>query len=149
MLSWARETEAREAFPVGGDRTSGVVPDASVVIRAGEAQYHALVEVDDLEAEEAALAQEGPEDASEPLTAVEIEGWARELRRLLEEGSPQQRKALLRKLVKELRVTGPRRVEPTYKVPALVRAPGRQVEVARGCVNCLPLLSALDEHQSA
>ena len=44
------------------------------------------------------------------------------------EGFPQQRKALLRKLVKELRVTGRRRVEPTYKVPALVRAPGRQVK---------------------
>jgi len=63
-----------------------------------------------------------------------------ELRRLLEEGSPQQRKALLRKLVKELRVTGSRRVEPTYKVPALVRAPGRQVELTgvEPVTSCLP-----------
>jgi hypothetical protein len=46
VLSWSRETEAREEFPASGDRTSAVVPDASVVIRAGEAHYHALVEVD-------------------------------------------------------------------------------------------------------
>lgn len=46
VLTWARETEAREEFPSGGERTSAVVPDASLVLRAGEAQYHALVEVD-------------------------------------------------------------------------------------------------------
>jgi hypothetical protein len=63
---------------------------------------------------------------------------------LLDEGSPQQRKALLRQLVKELKVTGPRRVEPTYKVPALVRAPGRQVEV-RGVE---PLTSAVRRQRS-
>ena len=90
---------------------------------------HLRARVDALEAEEASLAQEGAEGSSDPLTAAEIKGWARVLRKLLEEGSPQQRKALLRKLVKELKVTGPRRVQPTYKVPALVRAPGRQVEL--------------------
>jgi hypothetical protein len=56
-------------------------------------------------------------------------GWVREPRMLLEEGSQQQRKALVRKLVMALRVTGLRRVEPAYKVPALVRAPDSQVEV--------------------
>ncbi len=46
VLSWVRETEARQEFPAGGDRTSAVVPDASFVIRAGRAQCHALVEID-------------------------------------------------------------------------------------------------------
>ncbi|MGH9890802.1 MAG: hypothetical protein ACREA0_02205, partial [bacterium] len=103
---------------------------------------HLRARLDALEAEEASLTQEAAENTSEPLTAAEIKGWALELRRLLQEGSPQQRKALLRKLVTELKVTGARRVEPTYKVPALVRAPGHQVEV-RGVE---PLASAVRRH---
>lgn len=45
VLSWARETEAREEFTVG-NRRSAVVPDVALVLRAGEATYHTLVEVD-------------------------------------------------------------------------------------------------------
>ncbi len=44
-------------------------------------------------------------------------------------GTAQQRKALIRKLVKELRVMGRDEIVPTYRVPALVRAPGDQVEL--------------------
>lgn len=40
-----------------------------------------------------------------------------------------QRKDLIRKLVKELRVINRDEIVPTYRVPALVRAPGDQVEL--------------------
>lgn len=105
---------------------------------------HLKARIDALEAEEASLAQEGAEEFSEPLAAEEIAAWALQLRELLEAGSPQQRKALLRRLVKSLKVTGARRVEPTYIVPALVRAPGRQVDL-RGFE---PLASALPRQRS-
>jgi site-specific DNA recombinase len=106
----------------------------------GERIAHLKARIEALESEEASLAQDASEEAQEPVTAEEIAGWARDLRELLENGSAQQRKELLRKLVKELKVTGSRRVEPTYKVPALVRAPGHQVDL-RGVeplTSCLP-----------
>ena len=54
--------------------------------------------------------------------------WAQSLDVALYSGSAQQRKALIRKLVKELRVMGRDEIIPTYRVPALVRAPGDQVD---------------------
>jgi hypothetical protein len=55
--------------------------------------------------------------------------WATTLDVALYSGSAQQRKALIRKLVKELRVMTRDEIIPTYRVPALVRAPGNQVEL--------------------
>jgi hypothetical protein len=87
---------------------------------------------------------EPSEDGSEPLSAAELAAWAKDLRKLVERGSPQQRKALLRNLVQELKVMSGRRIEPTYKIPALVRAPEGQVEV-RGVE---PLTSAVRRQRS-
>jgi site-specific DNA recombinase len=100
--------------------------------------------IEALEAEERVLAQDASRDSSEPLGAEEIAEWAMDLRRLLESGSAQQRKALLRKLIHEIKVMSGRHIEPTYKVPALVRAPGRQVDL-RGFE---PLASALPRQRS-
>ena len=55
--------------------------------------------------------------------------WATTLDVALYSGTAQQRKALIRKLVKELRVMRRDEIVPTYRVPALVRAPGDQVEL--------------------
>jgi hypothetical protein len=55
--------------------------------------------------------------------------WAKYLDVLLRSGSAQQRKALLRKLIKELRVLSRDEILPTYRIPALVCAPGHQVEL--------------------
>ena len=93
----------------------------------GERIANLKARIDALEGEEASIANNASAGAQEPLTGDEIATWTLDLRELLENGSAQQQKALLRKLVKELKVTAPRRVEPTYKVPALVRAPGHQV----------------------
>ncbi len=99
--------------------------------------------IDALQAEERAISQEDQTNDSDPLSASEIAAWAESLRQLLASGSAQRRKALLRKLVHELKVTSRQLIEPTYKVPALVRAPGHKVDLARGCVNRLPLLEKL------
>src|SRR5918996_3367703 len=45
-------------------------------------------------------------------------------------GSAQQRKAQIRKLVKELKVMGRAEITPTCCVSALVRAPGDQVDLS-------------------
>jgi DNA-binding Lrp family transcriptional regulator len=45
LLAFAREVEAREEFTLR-DRRAAIVPDAFVVIREGEAEYHAMVEID-------------------------------------------------------------------------------------------------------
>jgi hypothetical protein len=44
--------------------------------------------------------------------------------------SAQRRKAQIRKLVEELEVMGRAEIAPTYRVPALVRAPGDQVDLS-------------------
>src|SRR5918911_642249 len=83
--------------------------------------------LDALIAEEQALEHE--EEASTPPSPEIIAQWARNLDTLLRSGSAQQQKALIRKLVKELLVMGHDDIIPTYRIPALVRAPGDQVEL--------------------
>lgn len=45
LLAFVREVEAREEFTLG-ERQAAIVPDAFVAIREGEAEYHAMVEID-------------------------------------------------------------------------------------------------------
>src|SRR5215211_3174525 len=85
--------------------------------------------VDALIAEEASVAQRAAEGLSEAPNAADVADWARDLGTLLRAGTAQQRKALFRLLVKELRVVSREEILPTYKIPALVRAPEGQVEV--------------------
>ena len=107
------------------------------------------VRIDALKAEEASLTHKAAEGASEAPSAVDVSEWARDLGTLLRSGTPQQRKALFRVLVKELRVMSRERILPTYKIPALVRAPEGQVDLAGRCVNRLPLLQRLQNHAAA
>ena len=81
--------------------------------------------------EQSLLVQEEP-DAPTPELVAE---WAKTLDVALYSGTAQQRKALIRKLVKELRVMSRDEIVPTYRVPALVRAPGDQVELIDRCAN--------------
>ena len=69
------------------------------------------------------------EEADTPPTPELVAEWAKTLDVALYSGTAQQRKALIRKLVKELRVMSRDEIVPTYRVPALVRAPGDQVEL--------------------
>ena len=64
-----------------------------------------------------------------PPTPELVAEWAQTLDFALYSGTAQQRKALIRKLVKELRVMSRDEIIPTYRVPALVRAPGSQVDL--------------------
>jgi hypothetical protein len=52
--------------------------------------------------------------------------WARDLGVLIGSATPQQRKALIRLLIKELRVMSRKEIRPPFKIPALVRAPEGQ-----------------------
>jgi hypothetical protein len=45
LLAYSREVEAREEFKLG-ERRAAIVPDAFVMLREGEAEYHAMVEID-------------------------------------------------------------------------------------------------------
>jgi site-specific DNA recombinase len=90
-------------------------------IEALESRLDALIAKEHtLETEERASAPPSPEIVAE---------WAKNLDALLRSGSAQQRKALLRKLIKELRVMNRDEILPTYRIPALVRAPGHQVDL--------------------
>ncbi len=83
--------------------------------------------LDALIAEEQALAAQ--EEAETPPTPEIVAEWAKTLDVALYSGTAQQRKALIRKLVKGVRVMARDEIIPTYRVPALVRAPGHQVEL--------------------
>jgi site-specific DNA recombinase len=83
--------------------------------------------IEALEAEERATADAGPDSLSMAPTVDDVAEWARDLRRLFESATAQQKKAVIRLLVKELRVMSRKDIRPTYKIPALVRAPDSQV----------------------
>lgn len=100
--------------------------------------------IDALIAEEASLTLRAAEGATEVASATDVAEWAEDLGTLLRAGTAQQRKALFRLLVKELRVMSREEILPTYKIPALVRAPEGQVEV-RGFE---PLASAVRRQRS-
>jgi hypothetical protein len=104
--------------------------------------------VEALEAEERTIVQAGPDGLSAP-TANDVAEWAQDLQRLIEKATPQQKKALMRLLVKELQVMSRKEIVPTYKIPALVRAPEGQVDLAGRCVNHLSLLQALRNQAAA
>jgi site-specific DNA recombinase len=102
--------------------------------------------IEALEAEERTVAEAGPDGLPAAPTADEVAEWGRDLRVLMGSATAQQRKALIRLLVKELRVMSRKKILPTYKIPALVRAPEGQVDLAGRCVNRLPLLQTLRDH---
>jgi site-specific DNA recombinase len=99
--------------------------------------------IESLEAEEQSLAQRAEASSTEPTTAEDVAQWAEDLDTLLRSGSAQQRKSLMRILIKELRVMGRELILPTYKVPALVRAPDGQVELRGRYSNFIARLESL------
>jgi exonuclease VII small subunit len=99
--------------------------------------------IEALEAEERTIAEGGSDGSSIAPSADDVAEWAQDIRLLFEKATPQQKKALIRFLVKELRVMSRMQILPTYEIPALVRAPEGQVDLAGRCVNRLPLLQAL------
>ena len=84
-------------------------------------------QIEALEAEDRAITEGRPESLSAAPAADDVAEWARDLRLVFDNATPQQKKALIRLLVKELRVMSRKDIRPTYKIPALVRAPEGQV----------------------
>jgi site-specific DNA recombinase len=79
---------------------------------------------------EADLARPLATQAHTPPDAAALAGLADQLDEILANESPEQAKELLRLLVKEIRVHDRRRIIPTYRVPAAVRAIPSKVELA-------------------
>ena len=100
-------------------------------------------QIDALIAEEASLTQQDSEGVPEDPSAIDVAEWAKDLGTFLRAGTAQQRKALLRLLVKELRVMSRDEILPTYKIPALVRAPEGQVDLRGHYSNSLGNLQTL------
>jgi hypothetical protein len=73
------------------------------------------------------LARSLATQAHTPPDTAALAGLADQLDEILATESPEQAKELLRLLIKEIRVHNRRRIVPTYRVPAAVRAIPRKV----------------------
>jgi hypothetical protein len=71
-----------------------------------------------------------PAEVGVALSEAALAGLPDQLDEILANESPEQAKELLRLLIKEIRVHDRRRIVPTYRVPAAVRAMPREVELA-------------------
>ena len=82
-----------------------------------------------LHEQEADLGRQLATQAQTPPDAAALTGLADQLDEILATESPEQAKELLRLLIKEIRVHHRRRIVPTYRVPAAVRAMPTKVEL--------------------
>lgn len=89
-------------------------------------RHHTRLEA--LRAQEADLTQALATLGHTAPDTAEPAGLADQLDEIVANRSPEQAKELLRLLVKEIRVHDRRRIMPTYRVPAAVRAIRRKVE---------------------
>ena len=85
--------------------------------------------LDTLRAHEAELAARVATEAHTAPDGAALAGLADHLDEIIANGNPEQAKELLRLLVKEIRVHNRRRIVPTYRVPAAVRAIPPKVEL--------------------
>jgi site-specific DNA recombinase len=83
-----------------------------------------------LRGHEAELAGRLATQANTPPDTAALAGLAEQLEEIIAAGNPEQAKELLRLLIKEIRVHNRRRIVPTYRVPAAVRAIPPKVEGA-------------------
>jgi site-specific DNA recombinase len=83
-----------------------------------------------LREQEGDLAPRVATQAHTPTDMTALAGLADELDEILANESSEQAKELLRLLIKEIRVHNRRRIVPTYRVPATVRAIPSKVELA-------------------
>jgi site-specific DNA recombinase len=84
--------------------------------------------LENLREQEAELARQLATQANTPPDAAGLAGLADQLDEVLANESPEQTKEFLRLLIKEIRVHNRRRIVPTYRVPAAVRAIPPKVE---------------------
>ncbi|MGH2779933.1 MAG: recombinase family protein [Thermoleophilaceae bacterium] len=94
-----------------------------------------------LRSHKAELASRLATQANTPPDTSALVGLADQLEQIIATGNPEQAKELLRLLVKEIRVHNRRRIIPTYRVPATVRAIPSKVGVT-GLEPVTPSLSS-------
>jgi hypothetical protein len=103
-------------------------------IRLGPVRVEPL---ETLREREADLAARLATHAHTPPDTATLVGLADQLDEIVANESPERAKELLRLLVKEIRVHDRRRIIPTYRIPAAVRAIPRKVDVMKGA-SCGP-----------
>jgi site-specific DNA recombinase len=104
---------------------------------------HVQVRVDGLREQEAELALETAQTATQAPTAADLQAVAHQLEEVLTEAEPQKSKALLRLLIQELRVNSRAEILPTYRlVTDLVCATSEKVARA-GIEPATPRFSAV------
>jgi hypothetical protein len=72
--------------------------------------------LEDLQAQQAELADNGTDQTTHAPTAADLAATASQLESVIADGEPEQAKALLRILIAELRVNGRHDIQPTYRV---------------------------------
>jgi hypothetical protein len=82
--------------------------------------------LEDLHAQQAELADDATEEATNPPTPADLAATADQLEGVIAQGKPEQAKALLRILIAELRVNGKTDIQPTYRIitPTAPTRPG-------------------------
>jgi chromosome segregation ATPase len=93
---------------------------------------------------EADLAAQLATHAHTPPDGAALDGLADQLEAIVASENPEQAKELLRLLVKDIQVHNRRRIVPTYRIPAAVRAIPRKVER----IGIEPMTSALQRRRS-
>ena len=86
--------------------------------------------LESLREQEADLASRLATHAHTPPDTAALTALADQLEHIIATESPEQAKELLRLLIKEIRVHNRRRILPTYRIPATVRAISPKVELA-------------------
>jgi chromosome segregation ATPase len=72
--------------------------------------------LEDLQAQQAELADDGTDEAAHAPTPADLAATASQLESVIADGEPEQAKALLRILIAELRVNGRHDIQPTYRI---------------------------------
>jgi site-specific DNA recombinase len=72
--------------------------------------------LEDLQAQQASLADDGSDKAANAPTPADLDAIASQLETVIADGEPEPAKALLRILIAELRVNGRHDIQPTYRI---------------------------------
>lgn len=131
-IAAARE-QAQQEQPALDERRHAITTEITRTERATERYYEAFEQgrlsperceqrvsrlharLEDLQAQQAELADNDPDDAAH-MTPADLAATATQLEDVIADGEPEQAKALLRLLAAELRVNGRHDIQPTYRV---------------------------------
>ena len=132
----AAHKEAEKERPVLDERRRAIDAEIASIERSTERYFEAFEQgrlsperceqriarlngrLDDLHAQQAELADDGTDEATNAPTPADLAATASQLESVIADGEPEQAKALLRILIAELRVNSKTDIQPTYRIIA-------------------------------